>query len=135
MRYAHESIPIERAPGLNERGLLRHAERLEEIRSLLGGHSMRCADAELVQRELEWVIDVLAWAGRLGLARLAAGPGSSMAELPGAIRERLAGGLRPLIERHRELWPARSRPGGLDASAARFTRLLDLLGHPGQGRG
>ena len=135
LRYAHEPMPIERAPGLNERGLLRHAERLEEIRSLLSGHSMRCADAELVQGELEWVIDVLAWAGSLGLARLDAGPGSSMAELPGNARERLAGGLRPLIERHRELWRARSRPGGLEASAARFARLLDLLSQPLEGRG
>ena len=38
----------------------------------------------------------------------------------------LADELEPLIDDYRQVWLARNRPGGLDESAARFSRLLEL---------
>ena len=40
----------------------------------------------------------------------------------------MAADLAPLIERYRAVWAERSRPGGLDDSAAHLERTLSLYG-------
>jgi len=72
-------------------------------------------------------LDLLAFATRLGRARLTAAPGAPLAALDPAVRAALADELRLRLEDHRRLWVRRSRPGGLDESLAWLRRVLDAL--------
>ncbi len=80
-----------------------------------------------VGRELAWTADVLAFSCRLGLDRLASGDMSTFAGISAQRRRELAHDLRSLIERHREIFLTRHRPGGLEESAGRLGRVADLL--------
>jgi hexosaminidase len=75
--------------------------------------------------EIAWANAVLAFAARLGSARLAAGDGRAVSDLAGrqALAEELAG----LCQGYRRLWPRVSRPGGLERSARWLERLLEAL--------
>ncbi len=42
-------------------------------------------------------------------------------------RTQMAAGMRRLVERHRELWLQRSRPGGLERSCAHYQRIIEDL--------
>ena len=88
---------------------------------------MARADAALVADEFTWAADVLAWAARLGLARLEHGAVASASDLPSDVRTALAGEMRDLVARHRELWLQRSRVGGLADSAARLEHVIVVL--------
>jgi len=82
----------------------------------------RRADGALVLDELRNAIALVQVLIDDAKARLA-GDGSLRA-VPQARRSALAAALQPVIERHRELWLARNRPGGLDDSAAWLEHLL-----------
>ncbi|HZT66793.1 MAG TPA: family 20 glycosylhydrolase [Acidimicrobiales bacterium] len=51
--------------------------------------------------------------------------GGSIAGIPEGRRRGLAGQLEELADRHRQLWLARNRPGGMEDSAARLHHLAD----------
>jgi hexosaminidase len=78
--------------------------------------------------ELGWARDLLSFACRLGIARCSSDRESSdpvsLAQLPLAARTELRRELRGLIERQRNLWLERNRPGGLDDSTRRLSTLL-----------
>jgi hexosaminidase len=78
-------------------------------------------DAALVREELTQTGELLLHCGRDAGARLQAG--GRIEDVPAATRRTLAGELDPLIDRHRQLWLARNRPGGLEDSVAMLTRL------------
>ncbi|MEE8467664.1 MAG: glycoside hydrolase, partial [Planctomycetota bacterium] len=126
LRHAHEPwTPIQ---GLTAEGLRRTEVRAVEISAGLT-EPARCADRTLLAlEELRWAADLTAWACRLGRGRMQAGEGRQLADLPAAVRASLARGIRPLIERMRELWLRGSRPGGLADSARRLQDLATLLG-------
>jgi hexosaminidase len=69
-------------------------------------------------------------------ARLRAG--GTIDAVPASQRAHLADRLWPMVDRHRDLWLQRNRPGGLDDSCARLQRLLDVYagdaGDAGGGR-
>jgi hypothetical protein len=69
----------------------------------------------------------LRFACELGRARCALADGGPIALIPATLRNALAQQLKPLLERHRALWLARNRPGGLDDSARRLERILTDL--------
>jgi len=77
--------------------------------------------------ELGWARDVLRFACRLGIARCDSPDREQTSALPGPVRDDLAGALAELIERHRALWLARNRSGGLADSAGRLEVLLATL--------
>jgi hypothetical protein len=106
--------------GVTREGLAATLRELDRLGGMLPAAQMRCSDADLIRREARWVADTLHLAARLGLARLEG-------DLDPATRAALAYDLRPLIARHRALWLARNRPGGLDDSVARLERLLAWL--------
>ena len=81
----------------------------------------------LVREELSWVRDVLRFACHLGLARCALPAHATLAQVPADRRGALTRELAPLIARHRALWLARNRPGGLADSAQRLERILTEL--------
>jgi hexosaminidase len=136
LRYAHQPWPIARCGELD-------AARLARARELLQGVVQTLADApatsagpadpvllapERVRDELMWIAHACTFAARLGEARIALGPDTSMADLPPATAAALLDELREVTARHRELWAVRSRPGGLRESAGRFELLAPLLG-------
>jgi hypothetical protein len=82
--------------------------------------SRRADAAELVD-EVHWTIDVLELATDDALARLA-GDGT-LASIPEEQRLPFAARLDALTDRHRKLWLARNRPGGLPDSAAWLENL------------
>ena len=113
-----------------------HAE-LEAARALVHAARSRLAlsrssraDAELVSREFSWVADALECACALGDERLEIGFENALSRIPSERRNRLVAQLGGLLERHSEIWLARSRPGGLRESRARLEHTLSLLVAP-----
>jgi len=110
-----------RLDGLTAEGLVAAATTVERVRAELGAVRMAAPDAEISSAELFWMADVLGLAARLGEAWLGAGTDASLAAIPATERRSLSAELHRCVEGLRELWLARDRPGGLEASA---TRLL-----------
>jgi hypothetical protein len=98
-------------------------ESLEAAIERLGRSRLRRPDAGLVIDELRTAAALVMLLCRDGRARLA--EDGWLSSVPEATRSNLAADLRPLIERHRQLWLARNRPGGLDDSAAWLQHLLE----------
>lgn len=128
LRHAHEPWPTGQVQGLTAEGMRRAAVRAAEISLGLTEPAHCGARTALASQELRWAADLTAWACRLGRARVQAGEGRQLSDLPAAERVDLVAGLRPLIERMRELWLRGSRPGGLADSARRLEDLATLLG-------
>lgn len=103
-------------------------ERLNAMRSRLDSMSADGLDAVIV-RELRHTLAIAEHSAEKAIVCRACldEPGG----LPrGTARIRLAASLATLIEEHRELWLARSRPGGLDDSARHYERIIDDYEHP-----
>ena len=100
---------------------------LDDMLASLATAQMDRADAALVRDEYAWVGDMLRFACRLGLEWLPTGIDQPVTGVNAATRHRLAGDLRGLIDRHRELWLQRSRPGGLADALSRFETTLARL--------
>jgi hexosaminidase len=98
-----------------------HAQ-LATARSALDRAQSGRADAAQLADEIRWTIDVLALMTDDALTRIA-GDGT-LASVADADRQAFAARLDRLTERHRALWLARNRPGGLVDSVA----WLDNLG-------
>jgi hypothetical protein len=114
----------ERFHGVTVDTLGRSLEALQQATAPL----MDLAHADLLEaQELRWSADLLAFACRLGLARLQHGPGRSLADLPADARRALGRELEPLRLGHRQLWLARNRSGGLEHSARRLDRIAERL--------
>jgi hexosaminidase len=117
--------------GLCAEGFLRAAARIDEVMTPLPAARSSRPDATQLADELVWAADALRLACELGQARLEAGLERPLEAVDRAIRAPLAVRLGPLVEQHRRLWLARSRPGGLDDSAARLEGVLAVLGGEG----
>ncbi|RIK53325.1 MAG: glycoside hydrolase [Chloroflexi bacterium] len=112
---------------LTPEALEKTLDYLDTTLAPLAQAQMQRADAKLIQDEFRQVGDLLRFAAKLGLERVALGQDRPVQELPQAARSRLAQALRPLIAEQRRLWLARSRAGGLDDSAGRFEAMLAAL--------
>ncbi|MDQ1509635.1 MAG: hexosaminidase [Actinomycetota bacterium] len=82
----------------------------------------RRADGALLVREMQWTIDVMDLMTDDAQARVA-GDDGTLGSVPEPQRQAFAGRLEGLIDRHRSLWLARNRPGGLDDSVAWLDNL------------
>jgi hexosaminidase len=96
---------------------------LDDVESRLQLARPGRADGPLVIAELRNAIALVRILCRDARARLA-GDGS-LASVPEASRQALAGDLDVVIAEHETLWLARNRPGGLVDSVAVLTRLQD----------
>ena len=97
--------------------------RLDDVRAMVGRSASRRPDASLVSNEIGCACDLLdVLCGDID-ARVA-GDGTIEA-VDATTRTGLADRLAPLLDRHRELWLARNRPGGLDDSVSVLGRVLD----------
>ncbi len=126
--FAHKPPAERRGEGMTAPFLERTLEHVEDAVAPLAAARMERPDADLIQRELAWVADVLRLACRLAGARLEAGNDQPLSALPGTVKGELSRRLDALIEQHHEVWLGRNRPGGLDRSAARLRHVQKLLG-------
>lgn len=95
--------------------------RLDELQHRVGESRPQRDDGSLVVDELRNAIALVRLACHDAQARLA-GDGT-LSSVPQATRAALASELDPIVERHRELWLARNRPGGLADSVAWLDNL------------
>jgi hypothetical protein len=107
----------ERLAGLTRDRLTAAAEHVERSAAAFAAAAPRLArsDAAQVAAEVAWAAAAVRFACDLGLARLAvdAPRSAPLAAVPAAHRRDLGRRLDALLERRRELWLARNRPGGL----------------------
>jgi hexosaminidase len=103
------------------------SESIGELVSALDQTEMARPDAEWIVEEYRWVADMLTFAARLGSVRSAVGMESPMGQLPANTRAALADELRPLIERHKQVWLLRNRPGGMEDSSKWLRKVLKQL--------
>lgn len=92
---------------------------IQEIVAPLSQARMQREDAALVQREFHWVAGMLWHACRRIVWVNSLHAGQEDVELRQTLAEEMDG----LIAAYRELWHARSRPGGFEDSVARLERL------------
>jgi hypothetical protein len=114
-------------PGVTRESLERTLEFVERASEPLAAARPALSDGPLVRDEFAWARDVLRFACRLGIERAALGDRDAVGTIRNSTRAALALELRKLIERHRALWHARNRPGGLADSAGRLEQLLGTL--------
>jgi hexosaminidase len=124
-----QAIP-ERRQGkgeLTEAALEQTGSYIDQVMANLDRAQMARPDAGLIRDEYRWLGDILRFSVKLGMARSAIGLDAPVSQIPEATRRALAKEMRPLLDRHAELWLQRSRPGGLEDGLARFKRTLDAL--------
>jgi hypothetical protein len=93
----------------------------QDLDALPAARSNR-ADGALVVEELRAGADLAMLLCQDSQARLRAD--GTLAGVPPATRRQLAARLEPMLDRHRALWMARNRPGGLPDSVSWLERLL-----------
>lgn len=114
-------------PGVTRESLEHTLAYVERVSEPLARARPASDDGPRVLLELGWVRDVLLFACRLGIARTSLTDPDDVSTLLARERTALRAELRQLIDRHRALWHARNRPGGLADSAGRLERLLATL--------
>ncbi len=92
---------------------------IQAIMEPLSQARMQRPDADLIQREFHWVAGMLWHACR----RIAWVNSRRAGQEDAALRRTLAQEMDGLIAAYRELWHARSRPGGFGDSVARLEKL------------
>ena len=112
---------VEGSPACFHRAL----ETLARLRNEMADVRMDQSEADLLRAEFEFTLAIVTHACQMGLAR-AESLAPTTSAVPVARRHQLAMELEPLIAEYRRLWLARSRPGGLIDSVARFESLMNL---------
>jgi hypothetical protein len=107
--------------GITGPDLERAAAMIDRAAGDVAASRSRRADAALVRDELACSAALLQLSCHDAQERLAAG--GSLGDVPAATRQALATEVDGLAARHRDLWLARNRPGGLSDSVARLERL------------
>lgn len=128
LMFAHKPVAQRRCDSLTPGGLRRTLHQVEAAMCRLGEAGGLVEEGELARRELQWVGETLELACRLGEPWLEAGLATPASGLPESPRKWALRRLEKLEQELRFLWKARCRPGGLEASVARLTRLRQLLG-------
>ncbi|MFX0095783.1 MAG: family 20 glycosylhydrolase, partial [Candidatus Hodarchaeota archaeon] len=102
-------------------------QHINDIVKSLSKAKMNRKDADLVIAELQWVADILKFACDMGIARLKVGSTKPLNDIPKDTRALLVDKLQDLITQRRHLWLKRNRPGGLDDSLDRLSRIISFL--------
>jgi hypothetical protein len=114
-------------PGVTRETLEQTLAFVERASAPLAAARPALSDGPLLRDEFSWASDVLRFACRLGIERAGLVDRDAVGSIQSNVRAALALQLRQLIERHRALWHARNRPGGLADSAGRLEQLLGTL--------
>ncbi|MFO1011117.1 MAG: family 20 glycosylhydrolase [Planctomycetota bacterium] len=128
LAFAPQGWPHPRVRELTHEGLARAEQHLADARAALARSTPACADARVVQDELDWAARAALLACRFGAARLSAADGPGLATLPSAERRALRERFDGVIADYAAVWSARNRPGGCVESRAWFERAAAVLG-------
>ena len=107
---------MRQVPVVTQPGLENALRAVDAAMTNLASERMARADAALIRREYENTARLMRYACQRGLLALA---GKDPDRDPALHRE-----LAVFLEEYRQLWPERSRPGGLSDSVRRFEELL-----------
>ena len=124
LAFAELEFPHPRTQDLSVEGLHACLERLTAERVRLET-SRPAAQAPL--DGARWVAQALAFSCRLGIARLHAGRGVPLTQLPRSRARLLADELEGLVDEHQRLWSLEDRPGGWRESASWLYGPLQAL--------
>jgi hexosaminidase len=112
---------------LTQAALEQTGSYIDQVMGSLDQAQMARPDAELIQDEYRWLGSMLRLAVKMGMTRIHTGLDQPVSAIDERSRRALAEELRPLIDRHAELWLQRSRPGGLKDGLSRFKAMLAAL--------
>ncbi|MCZ6697954.1 MAG: hypothetical protein O7D94_03365, partial [Planctomycetota bacterium] len=106
--------------GLSIQGAVRMLRRIDEIESRVPAAKLDCENSDLIKRELLATLAILRHAARRAATMVTRRSGRR------ANRDLrwLARDIPRIIDRHRDLWRARNRPGGLAHSLGYYRRNL-----------
>jgi hypothetical protein len=108
--------------GLTAADLARAEQVIGEAADALAAARAGRGDGDLIVEELRAGAELMVLLCLDGQARLRTD--GSLSGVPPATRRELAARLEPVLDRHRALWLARNRPGGLPDSVGWLERLL-----------
>jgi hexosaminidase len=111
----------------NEASLDAAIAHLRAATETLTGARLGRQDGPQVLAELTWSADAVVFACRLALARLDAGRRTPVEELTADVRRALRRELDELLDRRRDLWLVRNRPGGLEHALSFLAPLARRL--------
>ncbi|MCX7670796.1 MAG: glycoside hydrolase, partial [Anaerolineae bacterium] len=117
--YAQFIANRQRYPDLTTEGLLAADDEIVSLTMRLERARSQRPDADLIRRELAWAARMLRHGVHRGMWMLGKEAGQENTEL----RRALAADAERLIAEYRELWHARSRPGGFRDSVARLEKM------------
>jgi hexosaminidase len=117
--YAQFVANRQRYPNLTAEGLAAAVAEIDAVMARWPTAATRRPDADLIRREYAWAADMLRHGARRGIWMLGKLDGREDA----ALRVALAADAERLIAEYRELWHARSRPGGFAESVGRMAKM------------
>ncbi len=100
---------------------------IDDALARIGKAKMARPDAATVVAEFDTDGELAKIALRLGRERIACGDVGTL-QLPAEKRKAIAQDLQKVVDKFKELWLLRNRPGGLGDSSARLQGLIDRLG-------
>ncbi len=109
---------------LNIDGLEKAETEIRKALEVLDGASPQNNNSAIVKQELELAANIAMHGIHLGIERLKA-KGYATENIPDSKKKELYTELKPLIEKHKELWIIRNREGGLKDSAEKLEGLLN----------
>jgi hypothetical protein len=109
---------------LNDEGLLAAEKEIKEALLLLDQAQSQANDSHILYEETRQAATLALHGIHLGLARLKA-KNKATKNIDALSKQKLITELEALIEKHRELWLVRNRPGGLSDSVAKLEDLLN----------
>lgn len=117
--YAQFVANRQRYPNFTAEGLLAAVAEVDAVMARWPAAASRRPDADLIRREYAWAADMLRHGARRGVWMLGKADGQEDA----ALRVALAADAERLMAEYRELWHARSRPGGYAESVGRMEKM------------
>jgi hypothetical protein len=109
---------------LNVEGLEAAEKEILSALEILKEAKPQSKDSAIIILETEQAAKLALHGIHLGIARLYA-KDKATENIPKEVKSELIAELKPLIDKHRELWIIRNRPGGLDDSAGKLEKLLE----------
>lgn len=122
-RYKWKLMGHYQTKHLNIEGLLAAKTEILDAITMLKLSKPNSYDADIVVKELQLAADIALHSINLGIEQLQA-KDYLIENIPKEKRDELITELKPLIQRHKQLWILRNRIGGMDSSAIRFENLL-----------
>ncbi len=117
--YAQFAASRQRYPNLTAGDLAAAVAEVDAVMARWPAGASRRPDADLIRREYAWAADMLRHGARRGIWML----GKLAGQEDGVRRAALAADAERLMAEYRELWHARSRPGGFAESVGRMEKM------------